>query len=869
MFNLGNDNQKGSLGIIELFKARVGEILVYGGEVFRYLLNLSTVFGDYFKIPQSEALYTVPSTGVFEFGINCILPIGAPVSLGFLGYSKSTPDNLTFYLFVAGNNLQFVNGSDSQNWLVVSNFRQQYEGKVARIRVGYYSNDQIAIFINEERKAYNIKPFRPSGQRNPNEGFLINAIGDNNPNLEPFQKGGLTVISWFINGDKFLLPEGNGFVTTSESGINATGQTDNPLQLSYWDSVVWGLNKFFYLNFNATNENYSFIPQTEKVYSVPATGDFRFGIKIKVASTVENRFQGLIGYDPSSGSPFSKFGFFIRNTGGLSFSNGNDSTFSTLTLDNFEQDYAGQIVEIIGEYFDGGLRILINGNIEATSGSSVRPSIINSNIPFRIGIRGNSDGTGITSNSGFNGEIYSWFIDNDYFNTIQNEGFETISSLGTIATGSTNQTLENWNSNVIQEILPPRLLNFNATNENYSFIPQTEKVYTVPATGDFRFGIKIKVASTVESRFKGLLGYDSSSASRFSLFINTQGLLAFVNANDSDFTSVTLNNFEQDYAGQIVEIIGEYFDGGLRILINGNIEATSGSSVRPSTINSNIPFRIGVRGGTGITSNSGFNGEIYSWFIDDDYFNTIQNEGFETISSLGTTSTGSTNQTLENWNSNVIKEILPPRLLNFNATNQDYSFIPQTEKVYNVPATGDYSFGIKIKVAPTVENRFKGLLGYDPSGSLDVGSRFGLYINPTGLLVFSNSDGSSLAVTTSPNFEQDYAGQIVEIIGEYFDGGLRILINGNIEATSASSVRPSTVNSNIPFRIGVRGNSDGTGITNSSFFTGQIYSWFIGNDYFNTIQSEGFETVSSLGTTSTGSTNQTLEDWDNEVIEII
>ena len=664
MFNLGNDNQKGSLGIIELFKARVGEILVYGGEVFRYLLNLSTVFGDYFKIPQSEALYTVPSTGVFEFGINCILPIGAPVSLGFLGYSKSTPDNLTFYLFVAGNNLQFVNGSDSQNWLVVSNFRQQYEGKVARIRVGYYSNDQIAIFINEERKAYNIKPFRPSGQRNPNEGFLINAIGDNNPNLEPFQKGGLTVISWFINGDKFLLPEGNGFVTTSESGINATGQTDNPLQLSYWDSVVWGLNKFFYLNFNATNENYSFIPQTEKVYSVPATGDFRFGIKIKVASTVENRFQGLIGYDPSSGSPFSKFGFFIRNTGGLSFSNGNDSTFSTLTLDNFEQDYAGQIVEIIGEYFDGGLRILINGNIEATSGSSVRPSIINSNIPFRIGIRGNSDGTGITSNSGFNGEIYSWFIDNDYFNTIQNEGFETISS-------------------------------------------------------------------------------------------------------------------------------------------------------------------------------------------------------------LGTTSTGSTNQTLENWNSNVIKEILPPRLLNFNATNQDYSFIPQTEKVYNVPATGDYSFGIKIKVAPTVENRFKGLLGYDPSGSLDVGSRFGLYINPTGLLVFSNSDGSSLAVTTSPNFEQDYAGQIVEIIGEYFDGGLRILINGNVEATSASSVRPSTVNSNIPFRIGVRGNSDGTGITNSSFFTGQIYSWFIGNDYFNTIQSEGFETVSSLGTTSTGSTNQTLEDWDNEVIEII
>ena len=118
-----------------------------------------------------------------------------------------------------------------------------------------------------------------------------------------------------------------------------------------------------------------------------------------------------------------------------------------------------------------------------------------------------------------------------------------------------------------------------------------------------------------------------------------------------------------------------------------------------------------------LTNSSFFTGQIYSWFIGNDYFNTIQSEGFETVSSLGTTSTGSTNQTLENWNSNVIKEILPPRLLNFNATNQDYSFIPQTEKVYNVPATGDYSFGIKIKVAPTVENRFKGLLGYDLSSA--------------------------------------------------------------------------------------------------------------------------------------------------------
>ena len=60
-----------------------------------------------------------------------------------------------------------------------------------------------------------------------------------------------------------------------------------------------------------------------------------------------------------------------------------------------------------------------------------------------------------------------------------------------------------------------------------------------------------------------------------------------------------------------------------------------------------------------------------------------------------------------------------------------------------------------------------------------------------------------LAVSTLGNFEQDYAGQIVEIVGEYFDGGLRILINGNmLNQQVSSSVRPSTVNSNVPFRIG-------------------------------------------------------------------
>ena len=456
MFNLGDDNQKGSLGIIELFKARVGEVLVYGGEVLRYLLNLSTEFGDYLKIPQSEALYDVPSTGVFEFGINCILPIGAPVSLGFLGYSKSTPDNLTWYLFVAGNNLQFVNGSNSANWLVVSNFRQQYEGQIARIRVGYYTNDQIVIFINEERVAFTITSFRPSGQRNPNEDFLINAIVDGD--LEPFQKGGLIVLSWFINGDKFLLTEGNGFVTTSESGINATGQTDNPLQLSYWDSVVWGLNQnqnVYLLNFIATNENYSFIPQTEKVYNVPSTGDFEFGIKFKVALTVENNFKGLIGYTPRTTTVSkSRFSLYITSNGTLAFANQNGTNeFGFLTSSNFEQNYAGQIVDIKAKFLNGGgLELWVNGIVLESSGSIVRPSNIDSTLPLLIGVNG-EDGIN-AGTTFFNGEIYSWFIGDDYFDTIQSEGFETetVSSLGTTSTGSTNTSLEDWDSEVIEII---------------------------------------------------------------------------------------------------------------------------------------------------------------------------------------------------------------------------------------------------------------------------------------------------------------------------------------------------------------------------------------------------------------------------------
>ena len=258
--------------------------------------------------------------------------------------------------------------------------------------------------------------------------------------------------SYFNGRFNFLKLGKEVFNFTEGTGLFSSGSLGSICELSsaaIWSPLVTGNQTEEGLRLNSELEQYLSIPQTEKVYSVPATGLFRFGVKIKVAPTVESRNKGLIGYDPStSSSTFgSRFALYINSGGTLVLSNTNNASFGVVTLNNFEQNYAGQIVEIVGEYFTGGLRILINGNSEATSGSSVRPSTINSNIPFRIGVRGDSDGTGTTTNSFFNGEIYSAFVGKDYFEMNEGSGLNIKSLSGTTAFGSSLSDLDNWNKN--------------------------------------------------------------------------------------------------------------------------------------------------------------------------------------------------------------------------------------------------------------------------------------------------------------------------------------------------------------------------------------------------------------------------------------
>ena len=58
-------------------------------QTIKYLLNLGgNVEQDYLSIPQSEKLFSVPSTGVFEFGCDVTMPTNLATSQGLLGYSQ-------------------------------------------------------------------------------------------------------------------------------------------------------------------------------------------------------------------------------------------------------------------------------------------------------------------------------------------------------------------------------------------------------------------------------------------------------------------------------------------------------------------------------------------------------------------------------------------------------------------------------------------------------------------------------------------------------------------------------------------------------------------------------------------------------------
>ena len=70
----------------------------------------------------------------------------------------------------------------------------------------------------------------------------------------------------------------------------------------------------YFLNLSSVNADYLFIPQSEKTYQVPSTGNYEFGTRIKLPTKPTNQV-GLIGYSVAN-FVADRWSFDISNNGG-------------------------------------------------------------------------------------------------------------------------------------------------------------------------------------------------------------------------------------------------------------------------------------------------------------------------------------------------------------------------------------------------------------------------------------------------------------------------------------------------------------------------------------------------------------------------
>lgn len=240
----------------------------------------------------------------------------------------------------------------------------------------------------------------------------------------------------------------SGLINTDfDDGLDDWDQVAPSGSGTFSEWVVGGPVIPYYLNLSSVSADLFVIPQSEKVYNVPATGNFEFGITIRVPLVTESRNIGLIGYNGIGLTPWGLI--FSGNEGGALAFNYNEGGISIgIVTYDLVSNFAGQIVDIrAGWYGTNETRIYVNDVIVVSGTYTARPiDITTTSSAFLISRINNR------SNTSFNGEIYSWFIDDDVFEVNEGSGFPTVSESGTLAQGQTNNTgtLTYWNNNVWQ-----------------------------------------------------------------------------------------------------------------------------------------------------------------------------------------------------------------------------------------------------------------------------------------------------------------------------------------------------------------------------------------------------------------------------------
>ena len=176
-------------------------------------------------------------------------------------------------------------------------------------------------------------------------------------------------------------------------------------------------------------------------------------------------------------------------------------------------------------------------------------------------------------------------------------------------------------------------------------------------------------------------------------------------------------------------------------------------------------------------------------------------------------------------------------LRDLSSINEDCLILPNSTLNTDIPATGDFEFGMVMTVPntpPTGSSR--GVLGRTMLSTDS--SRYGF--------TWSSSDGFSFQSggITIQNFSVTYGGQTIKITGKWSGTNASILID-DIEVASSPTTRPTIgINS---FFVGAHGDPQGLSPIFGRYFNGQIHSVFHGDNSWNFNEPTGFDCLNQDG----------------------
>lgn len=376
----------------------------------------------------------------------------------------------------------------------------------------------------------------------------------------------------------------------------------------------------------------------------------------------------------------------------------------------------------------------------------------------------------------------------------------------------------------------PAKLVFDGVQDWY-IITGEENPFNIPSEveqDEFFYGCTIIVPTEIPLVTTPFLGRSSTALVpfRYQLQFSDGGDLECVGGLGTIISSF---NLIQRRGGERIEISVRYIGDLFQLIVDGDVINTS-SVTRPVDAETN--FFLGCGGdvtGASIANYSDI--ELITWFFGEEEFRCNEGSGLIVTGELGTEGLIFRSSM---W------EIIPTEFkLDFDGI-EDFYIIPGTENAFNMPATGEFTFGGLITFSQETPTSQRGFFGK----SSQTDEPWSYYFK------FQGNGNLRLWVagqfTNYGGFLPEFAGQTLFLEGRVTAGNdLQILVDGVVITQDPIAFRAED-NAGVNWFIGCMGNSAGTGIQN--FYDLQMLNWYHQEEFFPLNEGTGLIVTGLQGT---------------------